>query len=84
MAFSLFAGPMLTTADAQQQRGMRYNCQNGAQMTVVFQRATNELDDTSRISAVKKEIARVLTEMRAREIAAAEALASGETAEPAR
>jgi len=49
-----------------------------------FQRATNELDDTSRISAVKKEIARVLTEMRAREIAAAEALASGETAEPAR
>lgn len=39
-----------------------------------FQRATNELDDTSRISAVKKEIARVLTEMRAREIAAAEAL----------
>ncbi len=48
-----------------------------------FQRATNELDDTSRVKAVKKEIARVLTEMRAREIAAAEALAAAEQSEKA-
>ncbi len=48
-----------------------------------FQRATNELDDTSRVKAVKKEIARVLTEMRAREIAAAEALAAAGQSEKA-
>ena len=35
-----------------------------------FQNATNQLDNPQRIAAVKKDIARVLTEQRAREIAA--------------
>lgn len=35
-----------------------------------FQLATGQLDNTGRISAVKKDIARLQTEMRAREIAA--------------
>ena len=35
-----------------------------------FQHATNQLDNPQRIAAVKKDIARVLTEQRAREIAA--------------
>ncbi len=35
-----------------------------------FQLATNQLDNTARIPAVKKEIARILTTMRAQEIAA--------------
>ena len=44
-----------------------------------FQFATNQLDDSTRLKAVKKDIARVLTELRAREIADAEALeAAGE------
>ena len=44
-----------------------------------FQLATGQLDNTARIKAVKKDIARLLTELRAREIADAEALAaSGE------
>ena len=44
-----------------------------------FQLATGQLDNTSRVKAVKKDIARLLTELRAREIADAEALAaSGE------
>ncbi len=44
-----------------------------------FQLATGQLDNTARIKQVKKTIARLLTELRAREIAAAEALeASGE------
>ena len=33
-----------------------------------FQMATSQLENTSRIKAVKKDIARVLTELRAREI----------------
>jgi large subunit ribosomal protein L29 len=40
-----------------------------------FQNATGQLTNTSRITDVKREIARCLTEARAREIAAAEALA---------
>jgi large subunit ribosomal protein L29 len=36
-----------------------------------FQLATGQLDNTGRIKAVKKDIARVLTEMRVREIEAA-------------
>ena len=32
--------------------------------------ATSQLDNTARVKTVKKDIARVLTEMRAREIAA--------------
>ena len=44
-----------------------------------FQFATNQLDNSARLTAVKKDIARVLTELRTREIADAEALeAAGE------
>ena len=37
---------------------------------------TGQLDNFSRIKEVKKEVARAMTELRAREIAAAEALES--------
>ena len=36
-----------------------------------FQMATSQLDNTARVTNVKRDIARVQTEMRAREIAAA-------------
>jgi large subunit ribosomal protein L29 len=39
-----------------------------------FQRVTGQLDNYARIKQVKKDVARVLTELRSREIAAAEAL----------
>ncbi len=39
-----------------------------------FQFATNQLDNSAALKAVKKDVARVLTELRAREIADAEAL----------
>ncbi len=45
-----------------------------------FQKATGQLTNVARISLVKREIARCLTEARAREIAAAEELAA-QTAE---
>lgn len=35
-----------------------------------FQMATSQLDNTARVSTVKHEIARILTEIRARQIAA--------------
>ena len=35
-----------------------------------FQMATSQLDNTARVKTVKKDIARIQTEMRAREIAA--------------
>ena len=35
-----------------------------------FQMATSQLDNTARVTNVKKEVARILTEIRAREIAA--------------
>ena len=38
-----------------------------------FQMATSQLDNTARVTNVKRDIARVQTEMRAREIAAAKA-----------
>lgn len=41
-----------------------------------FQLATGQLENTARIQQVKKEVARAKTEIRAREIAAAEALAT--------
>ena len=41
-----------------------------------FQLVTGQLDNSSRIKEVKKEVARAMTELRAREIAAAEALES--------
>ena len=37
-----------------------------------FQVATNQLDNTSRLTQVKKDIARILTIMRERELASAE------------
>lgn len=37
-----------------------------------FRLATGQLDDTSKISTVKKDIARLQTEMRSRELAAGE------------
>ena len=43
-----------------------------------FQFATGQLDNSAALKAVKKDIARVLTELRAREIADAEALATAE------
>jgi large subunit ribosomal protein L29 len=42
-----------------------------------FQLATNQLDNTSRLRDVKKEIARILTVMREQEIAAWRAQAAG-------
>jgi large subunit ribosomal protein L29 len=39
-----------------------------------FQRVTGQLDNYARINQVKKDVARVLTELRSREIAAAESL----------
>ncbi|MGI6216343.1 MAG: 50S ribosomal protein L29 [Coriobacteriales bacterium] len=39
-----------------------------------FQMATSQLDNTARIKLVKKDIARVLTEIRARQIKAAESV----------
>ncbi len=35
-----------------------------------FQMATSQLDNTARVKHVKKDIARILTEMRARELSA--------------
>ena len=40
-----------------------------------FQMATSQLDNTARVTTVKRDIARVQTEMRAREIAADKAAA---------
>lgn len=42
-----------------------------------FQMATGELENSARLKQTKKDIARLLTELRAREIAAAEAAAGG-------
>jgi len=42
-----------------------------------FQLATGQLENSARIKATKSDIARILTELRAREIAAAEATAGG-------
>ena len=41
-----------------------------------FQLVTGQLENSSRVKLIKKDIARVLTELREREIAAAEALAA--------
>ena len=40
-----------------------------------FQMATSQLDNTARVTTVKRDIARIQTEMRAREIAAAKTAA---------
>lgn len=46
-----------------------------------FQLVTGALENSSRIKLVKKQIARILTVLRAREIAAAEALSANDAAE---
>jgi len=45
-----------------------------------FQNATGQLSNVSRLGQVRKDKARILTELRAREIAAAEALEAEEVA----
>ena len=45
-----------------------------------FQFATGQLDNSAELKAVKKKIARVLTELRGREIADADAIAANEEA----
>ena len=42
-----------------------------------FQLATGQLENTARIRQVKRRVARIRTELRAREIAAAEAVTQG-------
>ena len=42
-----------------------------------FQMATGQMENSARMKQTKKDIARLLTELRAREIAAAEAAAGG-------
>jgi len=37
---------------------------------LLFQMATSQLDNTARVKQVKKDIARIMTEMRARELSA--------------
>ena len=49
--------------------------------TLRFQLATGQLENHARLGQVKREVARVLTEIRAREIAAAEAAGFTETEE---
>ena len=46
-----------------------------------FQVATGQLDNPSRVTVVKKEIARMLTELRAREIADADAVSASVSGE---
>jgi large subunit ribosomal protein L29 len=46
-----------------------------------FQHVTGQLDNSARLGQLKKDIARVNTELREREIAAAEALAAGASTE---
>ena len=48
-----------------------------------FQHVTGQLDNSARLGQLKKDIARVNTELREREIAAAEAIASGSNEETA-
>jgi len=48
-----------------------------------FQHVTGQLDNSARLGQLRKDIARVNTELREREIAAAEALASGSNEETA-
>ena len=45
-----------------------------------FQMATGQLDNHARLGQVKRQVARINTEIREREIAAAEALATNEEA----
>lgn len=49
------------------------------QFNLRFQVATNQLDNTARMQEVKKSIARILTVVRERELAAAAAAGAGAT-----
>jgi large subunit ribosomal protein L29 len=44
-----------------------------------FQHVTGQLDNSARLGQLKKDVARIRTELRSREIAAAEALVAGAT-----
>ena len=46
-----------------------------------FQHVTGQLDNSARLSQLRKDVARINTELRAREIAAAEALVASATNE---
>ena len=46
-----------------------------------FQHVTGQLDNSARLGQLRKDVARINTELRAREIAAAEALAAAGTNE---
>ena len=46
------------------------------QFNLRFQRATGQLENSSRLRSARRDIARLNTELRAREIAAADALAA--------
>ena len=48
-----------------------------------FQNVTGQLDNYSRLTELKRDVARLKTELRAREIAAAEALEAAEATEAA-
>ncbi len=58
----------------------RLSEQKQALFNLRFQNVTGQLDDYSRMRQVKRDVARINTEIRAREIAAAEALAQEEMA----
>ncbi|HJR23977.1 MAG TPA: 50S ribosomal protein L29 [Acidimicrobiales bacterium] len=45
-----------------------------------FQHVTGQLDNSARLTEVRRDVARINTELRAREIAAAEALETGKEA----
>ena len=45
-----------------------------------FQHVTGQLDNSARLTQVRRDVARINTELRAREIAAAEALETGKEA----
>jgi large subunit ribosomal protein L29 len=49
----------------------------GALFKLRFQRAVGQLENHAAIKKTKRDVARVMTEIRAREIASAEALAEG-------
>ena len=77
---------MNSTRDMGERRPLRVDAEPFARLgdarrelfNLRFQLATGQLDNSSRLSAVRKDIARLSTFVREREIAAAEALSEGE------
>ena len=55
---------------SDEQLGEKLKVNRAELFNLRFQMATSQLDNTSRVSTVKKDIARILTEQRARQIAA--------------